>query len=289
MKEITRTRRYELAWCVDGDFPLGVQLTDMPCDHALHSHDFVEIALVESGSAVHTTRNTRRPVSTGDVVVIPKGVRHGYEEVRNFMLKNVTFDLSLLDSVHSDLRHLPGFHALFLLPRGDRASSPHYEFSALEPGEMAYLGRLVGKMKDELSAKAPGYKTVCLAALLELAAFLSRKEFGKDSGGEHNLDKVLGHMERSHGRKITVKELAKIAGCSERSFHRIFHKTTGKSPVDYLLGIRLSRSKRLLAGTAMSVAAIAEETGFMDGAYFAKQFKRGFGMSPTEFRKLLEG
>lgn len=282
MQETSTKRRYRLAGTVAGDFPLLVMDTPLTQDHVLHSHDFVEIALVESGKAVHTTSRGRRIISSGDVLVIPEGVRHGYEEVKNLGVKNVIFAFSLLEFVHSDLRHIPGFHSLF-----QRRRHSAHEFSALAPDEMGYTGRLAKRMQDELDAKRPGYKTACLAALFELVLFLSRKEFKKGSGIEHGLDRVLGHMEQCHVQKLTVGGLAKLVGCSARNFQRLFRGVTGKSPVAYLMDIRLRHAKKLLADATLSVSQVAELAGFGDSAYFAKQFKRALAITPSEYRKLV--
>lgn len=286
MKKITTKKKFELKGFVSDEFPLTVFDSVITHDHILHSHDFIEIAFVERGQGIHTTKNTNAMISVGDVIIIPKGVRHGYKNIKDFVVVNVIFDISLLASPYTDLRHIPGFHTLFLLSQNNQASNPQYEFSSLEPDEITYAGRLVRKMKNELTAKAPGYKTVCLAALFELVSFLSRKEFKKTLlGTEHNLEKVLSYMEQHHSKKINIKELAKITSCSVRSFHRAFHKVTGKTPVDYLLNIRLCRAKNLLSSSVMSISEIAIASGVADSAYFAKQFKKLFRITPSEFRK----
>jgi AraC-like DNA-binding protein/quercetin dioxygenase-like cupin family protein len=287
---ITTTKRYRLKQLAPADFPLRVTDPAATQNHVPHSHDFVEVVLVTGGSGVHTAGGAETPVSAGDLIIIPKGLKHGYRSVKDFKIVNVIFDLSLLSLPRADLRHIPGFHSLFLLPHNNRAKKPRCEFTSLAPEEAAFAAGLVRKMQNELKTRAPGFKAVCLGALLELTVFLSRREFRKtpaDSTG--GLDKVLAHMERGHNKKLSVKELAAIAGRSERSFHRVFRTVTGQSPAECLLGIRLRRAKSLLLETSMSVTEIASETGFTDGAYFAKQFKRLFGVTPRESRALSAG
>lgn len=41
----------------------------------------------------------------------------------------------------------------------------------------------------------------------------------------------------------------------------------------------------LLCSTDRTVSEIALEVGFSGGSYFAEVFRKGFGQSPTEFRK----
>ena len=278
-------KKFELKQYACDDFPLFITTESAQGDHALHSHDFIELVLVESGKGVHITRNTRVPISTGDVIIIPRGVRHGYEDVEEFKVINVIFDISLLGSVYGDLNHIPGFHSLFHLPGRKRWNHARYEFSSLDSDEITYAGRLVRKMLSELKKKAPGYKTVCSSALMELAAYLSRKEFKKsNTGGENKLDRVLDYMEKNHREKITVGELAKIACSSVRNFQRVFHQIVGKSPNDHLLSIRMRHAKKLLTDSSMGISEIALETGFSDSSYFTCRFKGVFGATPKIYR-----
>ncbi|MFE1793688.1 helix-turn-helix domain-containing protein, partial [Streptomyces sp. NPDC059525] len=52
----------------------------------------------------------------------------------------------------------------------------------------------------------------------------------------------------------------------------------------YLLGIRLTRAKELLARTDLPVAGIARRVGYEDPAYFSRLFSRRVGMAPVRFR-----
>ncbi|WP_343949905.1 helix-turn-helix transcriptional regulator, partial [Nonomuraea longicatena] len=58
----------------------------------------------------------------------------------------------------------------------------------------------------------------------------------------------------------------------------------GLTPADYLLSVRLSTAKELLAGTDLPVAAIARRVGYHDTAYFTRIFTRRTGTQPTTFR-----
>ncbi|ELS52493.1 putative transcriptional regulator [Streptomyces viridochromogenes Tue57] len=58
----------------------------------------------------------------------------------------------------------------------------------------------------------------------------------------------------------------------------------GRSPKDYMLGIRLGRAKELLAATELPVAAVARRVGHDDPAYFSRLFTRRVGTAPVRFR-----
>ena len=96
---------------------------------------------------------------------------------------------------------------------------------------------------------------------------------------------VTAHIDANLGRPLPVGELAHVAGMSRAHFSRLFAASEGLPPAEYVLERRLETAARLLVrGGAQSVKEIAILTGFADPNYFAKAFRRRYGLSPTEFR-----
>ena len=60
---------------------------------------------------------------------------------------------------------------------------------------------------------------------------------------------------------------------------------TGSTPKEYLLRVRLSNAKDLLAATDQPVVQIARAVGYDDPAYFTRLFTQRVGQSPTAFRR----
>ena len=90
---------------------------------------------------------------------------------------------------------------------------------------------------------------------------------------------------RSHLHEpLSVQTLADVAGLSRAHFSRVFMSCEGAPPAEYVLNERMRRAARLLVGGAASVKQISGDCGFDDPNYFAKAFRRTFGLSPTEFR-----
>jgi AraC-like DNA-binding protein len=287
MPDKCTARRYSFRKIATDDFPLIVEVCEEP-NHTLHSHDFIEMIIVQSGKGVHLTKNTRHPVSMGDVIVIPKGARHGYDCVENLKIVNVIFDNALLQNALSDLMQLPGYHTLFSAARSPRRERQpvKYEISALAPDEISHLEKIALRIKAELAKKNPGYKALCAALLTETVVFMSRKEFKQDTFVEKSgIDRVFAFIEQNHSKKIKLETLVKINGYSMRTFYRAFVKASGQSPFEYLINVRLLHAKQFLLNPSMNISEIAERTGFTDSAYFSRQFKKFFGISPKTYRE----
>ncbi|RTR02962.1 AraC family transcriptional regulator [Halomonas nitroreducens] len=84
--------------------------------------------------------------------------------------------------------------------------------------------------------------------------------------------------------ELDVSALARLAGLSRAHFTRRFVRAVGQAPGEYLLQERMRRAAELLARREVSVKAVALSLGFHDPNYFAKAFRRSFGVSPREFR-----
>ncbi len=96
--------------------------------------------------------------------------------------------------------------------------------------------------------------------------------------------RAIGYIETHLAEPLGVERLADIAGLSRAHFVRKFSSEVGRSPWDQVFAARMERATRLLIATDQPVVAIAAATGFANGNYFAKAFRRLNGVSPTAFR-----
>ena len=91
-------------------------------------------------------------------------------------------------------------------------------------------------------------------------------------------------MDTGFTQPLTIDIIAKEAAMSEYHFFRLFKKTFGTSPHQYLLNKRLQAAAALLT-TDLSISDIAIECGFTDVFAFSKTFKKRYGVSPSSFSR----
>ena len=96
---------------------------------------------------------------------------------------------------------------------------------------------------------------------------------------------VLKYVELHYGEKLTIEQMANLAGFSSSHFMKYFKTTMGQSFIDYLNDYRLVMASRLLLSSEDSVLEIAQEVGFTNISYFNRIFKRRFEMTPREYRR----
>jgi AraC-like DNA-binding protein len=85
--------------------------------------------------------------------------------------------------------------------------------------------------------------------------------------------------------RIDVARMAKASGYSRYHFSRVFAAHEGTTPARYLLRLRMEEAARLLHVEEAPVKVIAQRCGFDDANYFAKVFRRFYGIGPRDFRR----
>lgn len=101
----------------------------------------------------------------------------------------------------------------------------------------------------------------------------------------HRLGALFDYLHARLAEPHTVESLAKFVGMSPRTFLRRFTATTGKTPAQWLLHARLSRSQDLLENSQLSIERIAEEVGFGSVATMRHHFKNQLSTTPAAYRR----
>lgn len=102
------------------------------------------------------------------------------------------------------------------------------------------------------------------------------------------LKRVVQHIDAHlHGR-ITLGEMAAVAGLTRMHFAAQFRRATGISPHGYLLQRRVERAKALLRDTGRPLVDIALCVGFGTQPHFTTVFKRFAGQPPHRWRQSLD-
>lgn len=91
---------------------------------------------------------------------------------------------------------------------------------------------------------------------------------------------------REHvGPTLTAARVVAQIPVSRSMLQRRFRKEIGRSIHDEIVNARLKRARQLLAESELTLADIAERTGFKHQEYFGAVFKAHFRQTPAEYRK----
>ena len=101
----------------------------------------------------------------------------------------------------------------------------------------------------------------------------------------NRMGEILNYISKNYHTKLTTNVLADIFHLTEHYFCSLFKKETGQSPTNYINSYRIQKAAVLLRGPDRSITEIAMSVGFEDSNYFARCFKKHFGISAREYRR----
>lgn len=90
--------------------------------------------------------------------------------------------------------------------------------------------------------------------------------------------------EQEHGRPLTVAQIARRCGLSERHLMRAFKASTGLTLHQYSGEVRMRRAMSVLRNEDMPLKVLAAELGFSSPSAFSAAFRQNVGCTPSQFR-----
>ena len=265
-------RKYKFENYKDKDFPVYSSKQTGRVNLALpHFHEDVELIFINSGKVELVANTTVLNIHQGSLVIIPPSVTHS--------IKSLTYDAEITGLVFNiKVLNLPVTFSLntdcFVLEN----SSPFYENTKSEFDCAVNLYE-----NPSLS-----YKLKMRSRLLMILAHLTDAEFilpESEDTLQRRLTPALNYISENFSQPIKIHELSSLICVCDDHFIRLFKSATGKTPSEYIMDLRISNAVRLLSSDKLSVSEIAQETGFLNSAYFTKIFKQKLSMTPTEYRK----
>lgn len=95
---------------------------------------------------------------------------------------------------------------------------------------------------------------------------------------------VTEFIDDNYNRDLKLAELAQVAGMSSFHFAREFKRTTGTTPHQYVIKLRVERAKALLARKDLPLIEVGLQTGFSHQSHFTRLFRRVTGTTPNAYR-----
>jgi len=99
------------------------------------------------------------------------------------------------------------------------------------------------------------------------------------------LHQTLDYVHEYYAQDLSVAELAAVAHVSPSHFARLFKRTIGMAPHEYLIACRIERAKRLLLTEDIPIHEVASQCGFADQSHLTRHLQRIVGVTPGDLRK----
>ncbi|RED40516.1 AraC family transcriptional regulator [Paenibacillus sp. VMFN-D1] len=284
------TRLFATDIGLEPGFTFRIQKCPLTHEYFVHSHDFSELVVILQGSAVHIIEGREYPVTAGQVFLIHSGISHGYKNVDGIEYINVMFQPEQLLQL-SELRLLPGFQALFYIEPFYRKEMNFKGMLALNEAQLQEATRLLDLILTEYELQPQGYRLMIRSYFTALVGLLSRY-YQIGSGADDNkalrIGEAVTYIEEHFLQPITLQAMADKAYLSARQFQRVFTRNYHTTPMDYVIRKRLDYSCTLLRHPNLSISQVALESGFRDQNYYARQFRKVYSCTPSEYREKLQ-
>lgn len=253
---------------------------------AFHYHEGVELVIVMHGRGTHMVPPYSARIERGDVLLLPMGVYHAYNDMEDFELLNIDYDSVALPLPYGDADIPPCLQRFFPATPCEPTEEIARPIMHLDSKSLRSCATLGKKLHEEMQQTHLGSNLLCLSYLLQLIIKLGRLMEPVENSWQPRfiLGDVLRLMHQNYSRKITIEELCRLINMSRRNLHRYFQLSLGMPPMEYLMKIRLGKAAELLSGTNLNLDDISEHCGFCNASYLTKLFKREYHTSPSQYR-----
>lgn len=132
--------------------------------------------------------------------------------------------------------------------------------------------------------KASSYLNIFIVTFCIQAGILADEHIQKANIYSLHREILEDYIEQNYMRDIPLEELCHLLSVTPQHLCRIFQKSMGKRPIEYINEVRLHHVREYLAGSDYPITQIATWCGFQSAGYMGRLFRKKTGMSPGEYR-----
>ncbi len=213
--------------------------------------------------------------------------------------------------IEEDRLHVPAHHAALMLPgrrehfRFTPDADTHHTWCAVHPRLVPdELSRrlamapscqtLSGRLRAliEMGLSAPATDLSAAAGIIEHLALAALCQYAFDAEAAHHaraqpeaLRAAQAFISNHLSEPLSVGAVARAAYITPPHLIRLFRQYLGATPARYWWQLRLERGVELLRETGLSIAEIAQRTGFRNPFHFSRMVKQRYQMSPRALRR----
>lgn len=117
------------------------------------------------------------------------------------------------------------------------------------------------------------------------AVYSNNNKIGERREKLSDVKHIKSYIDTYLNSDVSLEKIAMHFNTSVKKVIEVFKREMGMTPHKYIKEERLRAAKRMLEGTENTVTEISQALGFCEQSYFSAEFKKAFGLYPTEYRK----
>ncbi|MBE1300487.1 MAG: helix-turn-helix domain-containing protein [Alteromonadaceae bacterium] len=244
----------------------------------VYDQHHVVINLKEEPHRVENWRNDIHRDFTfkqNEIIVTPAGVKSGWRWHANSKVIIITLE-------PSQLEHFAQHQLGVVLSNSQLANVPQFIDADITAAAAMLKDALHSTLGSDVMFES--FARIFLTKLIQKYGVELEQElaFSKGFTSAH-YKRVLEYIEQSYAQDISIESMAAVAGLSTAHFSRLFKKTIGSSPHQFLMSYRIETAKKMLSEHKRTMIDIALSCGFADQAHFSRVFKQFQQVTPKKW------
>ena len=245
-----------------------------------HWHTSIEIFAVLEGELLFYINNEKYPLHAGELLIVNANEIHSV----NALKENKTAVIQI------PLRQFENYFTAQQFIRFE--GGIHRETDSENPSDRRLIS-LVQRLYNVYTERRNGYdfRTISLYyELLYLMVTQYRVTEVEEKELRHNrhlssLSRITTYMREHYREDLKLSDLAETFGYSDAYLSRMFREYAKVNFKTYLQDIRMAYACRDLLNTDHTIGQIAMDNGFCSSRGFAKDFKKRYGILPSQIER----
>ena len=249
-----------------------------------HQHEEIQVSLIAEGQGTLIVGDTINRYRKGDIIVLGENLPHVFktEIINNTKSRMLTlfFTKDAFGDEFFDLGEMEELKRFFKkVDNGFKienvSDSLKSMFCNLE--ETNKLGRFISLLKI--------LKYLSKANSTPLSSYIYEKKYNDIEG--KRMRAVMDYTMNNYNKAISLDDIAEVAAMTRNAFCKYFKRRTNKTYFRFLNELRVENACKLLRSSQeLSIAEIADKSGFNNISNFNRQFKTVKRVIPSEYKRI---
>ena len=240
----------------------------------VHTHDFAEVFLVESGAGTHVVGPSRIRLQERSLVLLQPPYNHGFvsDQSNRLVLVNIAFSAKTLLFIRN--RYFSAEHPFFSSdsqrPFQTRLSQEQARWFVSSAAELSRLEKSLFRIER------------FLMNLIHMISGFALETYPPESPAW--LRTALEQIREPECFRRGIDGLVDAAGCSREHLSRTVKRLLHTTPSVLVNDARLEYAAMRLSMSVESILDICFDCGFESVPYFYKRFKEKYHLTPRQYR-----
>ncbi|MDO5425654.1 MAG: AraC family transcriptional regulator [Eubacteriales bacterium] len=267
---------------------IGIHRQDRFVEVAPHTHDYIELAYMWSGSCIQEIEGQKQQSLEGDVCIFDTQAVHSFgrtgedDIVVNILMHREFFDAAFLTRLSGQ-----GILSEFLVDSVTKSRKKRHYLYFQTHGNQA-VRRIMEQILLEYYTQDLGNRQVIESYLVILFTELLRsmRDTSKEAKEREQADicELLSYIEKNY-EHCTLTDMAEYFGFNRNYLTGLLKERTGRSFLEHVQEQKLKKACALLKHTDLPIQEIVSLSGYANLNFFYKKFREAEGCTPAAYRK----